>query len=77
MHNFRVIVSGNSGDGFSFRIEDVYTGGRPFYSQFVDHTDGLHSGSSIEDLKTKLREMLAACDEKPLYLTRPELREWI
>jgi len=82
--NFRVIVSGNSGDGFHYRIEDVhprpgldgFTGREihPFISHGIDGGD-LCSAGSIEDLKALLKEMLVACDKKPMYITRPVLRE--
>jgi len=84
-NNFRVIVSGNSGDGFHFRIEDVdpkagfdETTGRE-YGPFVLHgVDGsqLCTAGSVGGLKAKLREMIRACDKKPLYMTRPKLQEW-
>jgi len=76
MDNFRVIISGNSGDGFSCRIEDVYTGERSDVAVFVEHLPGLCSASSIEDLKKKLTKMLTACDKPALVLTRQELKEW-
>jgi len=77
--NYRVIVSGNSGDGFNYRIEDVYQNKGHYDGEiapFVNHLSGLCFGSSIEDLKKELKEMLAACDKKLLYLTRQELKEW-
>ena len=80
MNNFRVVVNGNSGDGFLYRIEDVHkTDAFPSAHEvepFVKHGPyGLCCASSIEDLKKRLRELLVACDKPAMYLTRQELRE--
>lgn len=83
--NPRVIVTGNSGDGFSFRIEDVVPEDRhnrhrdaygTILAPFVRWEGGLLSAPSIADLKSRLRLMLKACDAPALYLTDPELKEW-
>ncbi len=63
MANYRVIVSGNSGDGLFYRIEDV--------NLISDHRHGLfikHNArtGSVEELRTRLKEMLVACDRPPL-----------
>ena len=76
MNNFRVIVSGNSGDGFHYRIEDVYDGQMDNVSMFVQHIhDGLCSGASVDDIKRTLNAMLEACD-KPVLCVR-ETRELV
>lgn len=60
MNNFRVIT-----DGKSYRIE--YVDG--------NYIVGIPSAASLEELKTRLKEMLAACDKPPLFMFQ-ELREW-
>lgn len=63
---YRVIVDGNSGDGFRYRIEDMYDFSKHGNYQIVSHgEDVLAARGSLDDLRKKLREMLAACD-KPL-----------
>ncbi len=75
MTNFRVIVSGNSGDGFRFRLEDVYGGPHEDVAPFVQHPEGLLVASSVAELQARLRALLRACEQPVLTLTRPMLRE--
>ena len=76
MNNFRVIVSGNSGDGFSYRIEDIYTGMQGDVLPFVEHRPyGVCCATSVEELKKRLEELLEACDKPVMYLTAQELKE--
>lgn len=73
--NYRVIISGNSGDGFIYRIEDIYFRQASDISPFVQHIPSIVSASSIEELKNILREMLEACDKKLLVLQPEQLVE--
>ena len=75
MNNFRVIVSGNSSDGFSYRIEDVYAGFLDNVYPFVNHEPSIVASNSVDNLKAILKQMLEACDKPPLRLTRQELVE--
>lgn len=74
--NPRVIVSGNSGDGFNYRIEDVYNGSNPNMfgdrvSLFVNHSQNLVCASSVKDLKRTLQAMLDACNKPVLAIDQP------
>lgn len=73
MANWRVIVSGDSGDGMLFRLEDVDLS--PNLSDrdlFIAHLPTPLIGCSVEDLKQTLRDMLAAC-EKPTLVHKQML----
>ena len=74
MNNLRVIMSGNSSDGFLYRIEDVCE--QEGFSPFCEHQPyGIACGSTVDELKKRLKEMLAACEKPPLKLDTPRLRE--
>ena len=76
MNNFRVIKSGNSSDGFIYRIEDVYQylDAHPEVHPFVIHDGGIATACSVEELRERLKEMIEACD-KPCLVFRKELVE--
>lgn len=72
--NFRVIVDGNSSDGFWYHIEDVIekNGCHPI----IRHEPyGIACGHDLKDLKKTLRAMLVACDKPVCVIDSPKLRE--
>jgi hypothetical protein len=68
--SYRVVVSGNSGDGLFYRVEDF----DPQSNGFVKHLPNLTTAGSVEELKERLLAMADACD-KPLLAVRTELVE--
>lgn len=86
-YNFRVVVAFiNRGEDLSFRIEDVNLVPRKrlgdlgpiLNDHFMQYEEPLPSSRSVEGLRAKLREMLAACEKPVLFLYEhaPTLEEW-
>lgn len=72
MANWRVIVSGDSSDGFFYRLEDVDLSPEiSDYGPFIVHANPLEA-CSVAELKKVLTDMLAACD-KPTLVHKQEL----
>jgi hypothetical protein len=90
MPDYRVIVSGSRAGGFRFRIEDVAEMravehralldgcdvGIPLFVRHGAEEGAVAIGTSLENLRYQLTQMLAACNKPVLYLTQAELQEW-
>jgi hypothetical protein len=71
---FRVVVAGTCLNGFVYQIEQVDE--REGVTRPMADITYIIQGTSVEQLREILQAMLAACDRPPLYLPKPELKEW-
>ncbi len=57
---FRVVISGNSGDGFTYTIKEVIQG------EIVENEPCITTSSSLDALKKRLNRMQEALD-RPIF----------
>ena len=69
---FRVVVSGNSGDGFTYRIEQMAAHQEPGMCPFVSRD--LVEAGSLAELRRQLEACLEALD-RPVLSYEPKLVE--